>query len=293
MGIKGLYRLLYKYAPKISIPITSLNGTSMAIDVHNYLYRIWYVSQIKVITSGMMEPDHNQVVNEVLGMIHKFINKLVYHQIHPIFVFEGKAHKDKLPVQEKRRELQMKYKQRIESLKNMVTNDNIDDIDEQLKSLYCRSINIYEQDITNIRNILMSYPGVMVLNARYEAEQLCSSLYIEGEVQSVYSTDTDNLVYGCGLLLTNMDDHGCFMGYSLHNILSGLGLTIEQFRDLCILMGCDYNTNIRGIGPIKSYELIRKYKSIDRLPESYDRSCLNYERCRSIFEYKPSVDLMI
>lgn len=262
----------------------------MAIDFHNYLYRIWYVSQTKVITSYPTEPDHDQVVNEVLGMIYRFINKLAYHQIHPIFVFDGKAHDDKLPVQEKRREIQMKYRQRIESLKNMEIND---DINEQLKSLYCRTINIYEQDIANIRNALLSYPGVMVLNAKYEAEQLCSSLYIEDKVQSVYSTDTDNLVYGCGLLLTNMDDQGCFIGYSLHNILSGLGLTLEQFRDLCILMGCDYNTNIRGIGPIKSYELICKYKSIDRLPKSYDRSCLNYQRCRSIFEYKPSVDLII
>jgi flap endonuclease-1 len=265
----------------------------MAIDVYNYLYRIWYVSQTKVIKSGLIEPDHNQVVNEVLGMIHKFINKLVYYQIHPIFVFEGKAHEDKLPVQEKRREIKMKYKQRIESLKNIEINGNIDIIDEQLRNLYCRDINIYEQDIINIRNTLMSYPGITVLNARYEAEQLCSSLYIEGKVQSVYSTDTDNLVYGCGLLLTNIDDHGCFVGYSLHNILLGLGLTFEQFRDLCILMGCDYNTNIRGIGPIKSYELIHKYKSIDKLPKSYDKSYLNYERCRNIFEYKPSVDLII
>ena len=31
-------------------------------------------------------------------------------------------------------------------------------------------------------------------------------------------------------------------------MLEGLGLTYEQFVDLCILCGCDYCSTIRGIG---------------------------------------------
>ena len=32
----------------------------------------------------------------------------------------------------------------------------------------------------------------------------------------------------------------------------------EQFVDLCILLGCDYVDKIKGIGPKKAIELVRK-----------------------------------
>jgi flap endonuclease-1 len=323
MGIKGLGKLLARYVTKITVPIMSLSDTSMAIDVYNYLYRIWYIAQTKVITNGSIEPDRNAIIGEVSNMIYNFINKLTYYRIRPVFVFEGKAHSEKSVVQEKRRKIKMKYKDKIQHLKEvldttpLVTVDtpNISDriytvntvevisddivyntqsIDEELKNLYCRTIDIYQKDINVIRSMLLKNPNVTVLNAKYEAEQLCSSLYIEDKVQSVYSTDTDNLVYGCGLLLTNMDEYGLsFIGYTLQEILVRLDLSMDEFRELCILMGCDYNTNIRGIGPIKSYQLIRKYGSIDKLPRTYDTSCLNYKRCRDIFKYIPSVDLIL
>ena len=33
----------------------------------------------------------------------------------------------------------------------------------------------------------------------------------------------------------------------------------EQFIDLCILCGCDYTTNITGIGPIKAYQYLTEH----------------------------------
>jgi hypothetical protein len=45
--------------------------------------------------------------------------------------------------------------------------------------------------------------------------------------------------------------------------LKGLGLTYEQFVDLCILCGCDYCSTIKGVGPKTALKLIRQYKSID------------------------------
>ena len=40
-------------------------------------------------------------------------------------------------------------------------------------------------------------------------------------------------------------------------LMAVLGLTHDEFVDLCILMGCDYVPNIRGIGPKKAFELIK------------------------------------
>lgn len=45
---------------------------------------------------------------------------------------------------------------------------------------------------------------------------------------------------------------------------------MEQFIDMCILLGCDYCETIRGVGPKKAFELITKYKSIENILENLD-----------------------
>jgi hypothetical protein len=45
--------------------------------------------------------------------------------------------------------------------------------------------------------------------------------------------------------------------YDFSALLAELGLSHEQFIDLCILMKCDYCGTIRGIGPKRALELIK------------------------------------
>ena len=45
-------------------------------------------------------------------------------------------------------------------------------------------------------------------------------------------------------------------------VLSGLGLTEEQFVDMCILCGCDYASKIEGMGPVKAYKFIQDHKDL-------------------------------
>lgn len=53
-------------------------------------------------------------------------------------------------------------------------------------------------------------------------------------------------------------------------VLKGLNMTHEQFVDLCILLGCDYCDNIKGIGPKKAIEYIRKYGSLEQVLKNID-----------------------
>lgn len=56
----------------------------------------------------------------------------------------------------------------------------------------------------------------------------------------------------------------------MDRILKGFDMTMEQFIDMCILLGCDYCETIRGVGPKKAFELITKYKSIENILENLD-----------------------
>ena len=54
--------------------------------------------------------------------------------------------------------------------------------------------------------------------------------------------------------------------------MEGFDLTQEQFVDLCILLGCDYVDKIKGIGPKKAIELVKKHKNIETILENIDKS---------------------
>jgi flap endonuclease-1 len=47
--------------------------------------------------------------------------------------------------------------------------------------------------------------------------------------------------------------------------ISGLGLTYEQFVDLCIMCGCDYCSTIKGIGPKTALRLIKQHGSLENV----------------------------
>ena len=56
----------------------------------------------------------------------------------------------------------------------------------------------------------------------------------------------------------------------LEKVLEGFDFTMDQFIDLCILLGCDYCESIRGIGPKRAFKLIKKHKTIEKILENID-----------------------
>ena len=53
---------------------------------------------------------------------------------------------------------------------------------------------------------------------------------------------------------------------------------MDQFVDMCIMCGCDYVNNIRGIGPVRALQLIQKHGTIDvGLLPGYDYRGLLHE----------------
>jgi flap endonuclease-1 len=53
------------------------------------------------------------------------------------------------------------------------------------------------------------------------------------------------------------------MEIDLSVLLPELELSMDQFIDLCIMCGCDYASNIRGIGAVRALSLIKQHGSIE------------------------------
>ena len=53
-------------------------------------------------------------------------------------------------------------------------------------------------------------------------------------------------------------------------MLEGFELSMEEFIDLCILLGCDYTKTIKGMGLVKAFKYMQDKKSIEKVLEQVE-----------------------
>jgi flap endonuclease-1 len=237
------------------------------------------------------EPDKNKIIYVWLNYIKRFLNKFLMNNITPVIVIDG-IHPDEKEITHQERRLKKEViTKKIEDIKEKIQKKNAIDYTnkdlEELRKYMSQVIPFTSNDIDIFVKFITSI-GLPFLKASNEGEQLCSYLCKEKLVDAVYSTDRDCLVYGTPILITKISENNIADIILLDELLAKSELDFVQFVDMCILAGCDFNTNIRNVGIMKSYKLIKQYKSIDNLPTNYDISCLNHEFCRDHFKYKMS-----
>jgi len=77
-------------------------------------------------------------------------------------------------------------------------------------------------------------------------------------------------------------------------VIEGLGISEDQFVDVCILCGCDYAGTIRGIGPTRALSLVQKHGSIEAVLASLDKDKypipepFPFEEARRLFRVRVS-----
>src|SRR5574344_929388 len=104
MGIKNLSQFLKKREVHETLNISILKYTKIAIDTPMFLFKF----------KGVTDPS----TNDWLGCFVTFIAFLRKHDIHPIFVFEGKSPPEKSSAQEERREQRQKMVDKTTNLEN-------------------------------------------------------------------------------------------------------------------------------------------------------------------------------
>lgn len=166
-------------------------------------------------------------------------------------------------------------------------------IEDKIKKLKSQIIEVSDKDFKTTEEIFKLF-DVPYFFAPGEAEAYCCYLNLHGYVDAVLSEDTDVLAYGCTSFLTKLDTvKETVIEINREELVKDLGLTPESFLDFCILCGTDYNVNVKGLGPEKSFKLIQDYKSIEKISEitdkktgtkKYDVSVLNHQKTRELFK---------
>lgn len=295
MGIKSLSDI-YTEGSVGTIKMDRFRGHRIAFDVGTWIYASWSSACRNVVETTYLltdTVDEGDVFKEWLKLTLRTVEGFLSRGITPVFIFDGIAPEDKNKTQGARREALERSRERyrefissIEGMDPLLLNSTVLD---EMRKLYLGARLIRIPDFALIMSILQSL-GLPSLKAIGEAERLCSALCREGWVAAVFSSDTDNLVHGCPLLLKSIK-YDSFDYVHLSSLLVGLEMNRETFVDFCICSGCDYNDNMKRIGIKRSLALLKEYRTLEALPSKYDRSCLREERCRELFSLVPSSTL--
>jgi Chloriridovirus flap endonuclease 1-A len=168
---------------------------------------------------------------------------------------------------------------------------DLESVKEQVRQRHRYDVTIRSRDYDKLK-ILLRIMKVPYIQAPMEAEALCSYFFKENVVGGIASNDSDILAYGCNLIVdfnfSNNESKVVYIDYN--TLLDVLDLNSHEFLDFCIMCGTDYNDNIFRIGTVRSYDLIKKYGSIEGVKEFLDPTgakgtilILNHMRVREIF----------
>jgi flap endonuclease-1 len=339
MGIQGLNQLLREIVPEAfrHVNISLFEGRRIAVDAPLLLFAkfssafsTFASTRMKIedlLAETLSDDARNEVRRLVADRVTAFVKEMYSSGITPIFVFDGTAAPEKTSgARLRRKDRRDATESRIRTLR-----DSINSADPlfrsasdtaALRSLIAQIPPIKPaEDIKWFRHVIGSF-GAPIIDAPDEAEKMCAALTASGIAAGSWTTDTDSYAFGATLVLTGYDEttrpppvitadgfvarrptptH--FTAVVPPLILKKTGLTRAQFTDLCIMLGCDFNSRVKGIGPAKSWKLFQtareKYPDSTRLIEliaadnEIDFSLLNAERCREIFLSADAIDAVI
>lgn len=106
--------------------------------------------------------------------------------------------------------------------------------------------------------------------APYEADAQMAYLERKGKVSAIITEDSDLLLFGCQRVLFKLDKDG----YAQEILLKNLGnvtevdlynFSFQQFRQICILSGCDYLPSVMGVGLKTAYKWFQQHRSIEKV----------------------------
>ncbi len=253
------------------IEIKQLAGKIIAIDAPNIimgLFNFVYKNQSHSY-SNLMTDRTQRVISHLYGLLFR-TNFYYSNYIFPIFCFDGKD----------------------SELKRVITKDQLNDFLVTTRWYQKALQNGNKEEARNIAmgreflwlntikesKQLLGVLGVPYIESPASAESQCARLVKDGIASYSNSQDYDTLLFGCPKMLQNLSKsqrrkvQGKWTykkvvprSIDLHHTLKTLNINHFQLVDMAILMGTDYFSGIKNIGPKTALSLIAKYGSLEKI----------------------------
>lgn len=264
MGIKHLNSFL-----KINcihsinrMSISELSNKKIAVDISIYMYK--FIGE-------------NNLIQQMYSMLSTF----KYYNIIPVFIFDGKPPIEKKELLKKRKFDKNEAEREYNKMKYLLEDDMIDEYEKNniitnMENLKKKFLYINKEQIKRVKELIRSF-GMTYYDAPREADELCSLLVIKKKVWACLSEDMDMFVYGCSRVLRyfNLLNHNVVL-YNTKSILRELGITQKQFRQICVLSGTDYYSEVVNISSANNLNLnntlilFKKYHKLKKDMDFYE-----------------------
>lgn len=258
MGIKGLIDVINHLCPnafKQQPDLQSLCGQVVAMDASMCIYQALISTYIKNVPS---DTDSRHLKATFYLNI-----RLLCTGMRPLYVFGG------TPPEQKMRKLKSRAQRKEKAQNRMKQANSVRDFKKAAKYRW-QTLKIENHHVQATKGLL-KLMGIPYLQAPGETDAQCAELVRTGKAYASASENFSSLTYGSRLHLRHLITRTKpTEEFHLDKILTGVGVDSKEFIDLCILLGCDYCSAIKNVGPITAVKLIRKYRNIETILQNID-----------------------
>lgn len=273
------------------IQIQDLSGKKIAIDAFNTLYQ--FITIIRQPDGTPLKDSKGRITSHLSGLFYR-TSRLLEAGVKPCFVFDGEPPELKKATVRERAEKRRGARELYE--KALVSGN------EEEARKYGQISASLNSDMIEESKKLLSAMGVPFVQAPSEGEAQASRMASDGLVWAAASQDYDSLLFGAPILLRNVTVAGRKKlprkeqyvdvipeTISLSESLEKAGITRRQLIVLGLLVGTDFNNGVKGIGPKKALDLVKKHGDDALKHVEWDDPDINV--LMDIFENHPVADV--
>ncbi|XP_054272045.1 exonuclease 1 isoform X2 [Macrosteles quadrilineatus] len=244
MGIQGLIPFLEKSSRPVSI--SQFAGCTVAIDAYCWLHKGAFSCADKLARGDKTDVYVNYCM--------KYVNMLLSYNIKPILVFDGRHLPAKADTEKKRRQNREVNRRRAAELLRQ-------DKPNEARTYLQRCVDVTHTMAVQLMKECRSR-NVDCITAPYEADAELAYLNINNIAHIVITEDSDLLLFGCSRVMFKLDLAGNGLLVEQERLHLSMGLTegaftMDKFRYMCILSGCDYLASLPKIGLAKALRFIK------------------------------------
>jgi len=256
-----------KILPKKEIELEDLSGRKIAVDAFLWLHQ--FLSIIRQRDGTPLKDFKGRITSHLSGLFYRSA-RLIENNIKLVWVFDGEKPEFKSETikerEEIRKEAHRKWEEALEA----------GDLEAARKAAQMTSRLTHE--MVEQSKELLDYMGIPVIQAPQEGEAQCAHLCEKGLVYTAASQDNDSLLFNSPRLVRNLNivgkrklpRQGVYIDVKpeiieLKEVLKELKINRKQLIILGILIGTDFNPGIKGYGPKRALELVRKEKTLEKV----------------------------
>ncbi|MFC7021452.1 MULTISPECIES: flap endonuclease-1 [Haloarcula] len=255
------------------VSFDDLDGSVVAVDAHNWLYR-YLTTTVKFTGDGKYTTADGEEVANLIGVVQG-LPKFFEHDLTPVFVFDGAVTDLKDDEVQKRREQRERYEAELEAAREAGDAVRAAKLDSRTQRLTAT--------IVETTRDLLDLLDVPVVDAPAEGEGQAAYMARKGDVDYAGTEDYDALLFGAPFTLRQLTSSGDPELMDFEATLERHDLTWEQLVDAAILMGTDFNEGVAGIGPKTAVKTLHEHGDLYGVLEARGEHIDHADRIRDLF----------